>query len=86
MTILFKSYQPIRTASYVWTAIRRAFPQELSETAKNLSITKDEMGMKQEVSFMSLGAVFDVEEKYLDMIQNDINVCFVWVESSLVSW
>lgn len=42
--------------------------------------------MKQEVSFMSLGAVFDVEEKYLDMIQNDINVCCVWIESSLVSW
>ncbi|KAK8801904.1 hypothetical protein WA158_006299 [Blastocystis sp. Blastoise] len=44
ITIQFISLQPIRTLSYIWGALNRAFPEDLVQTVKSLTLTKDEMG------------------------------------------
>lgn len=60
-TVSYTSINTFRTASYVWGALRRFFPEDVVASVRGLSLTKDERG-----------AVFDVEDGFLPAFEKYI--------------
>ena len=60
-TVRYTSVNTFRTASYVWGALRRFFPEDAVAGVRGLSLTKDERG-----------AVFDVEDAFLPLFEKYI--------------
>lgn len=58
VTCGFKSDQPIMSTSYVWTALKRVLPLEVTEETRGMQMTADDMG-----------AVFDVPSKYMNHVK-----------------
>ena len=54
VTCQFQADQPIMSTGYVWTALRNALPQEVTEDIRGMQLTAD-----------NTGAVFDVPSKYM---------------------
>jgi len=54
--------RPINGLGYIWTALRRVFPMEVTEEIRGMQLRADD-----------LGAVFDVPSKYMAQIREVMN-------------
>jgi ATP-dependent RNA helicase DDX21 len=54
VTCAFKADQPIMSTGYIWTALKKVLPFEVTEDIRGMQLTADDMG-----------AVFDVPQKHM---------------------